>query len=260
MTPPCKRSNSGERMTNEGSAVYDGGVIVNAGSAVCNDTVAAKQALRRAVMARTRAFCADSEAARNASAAACACVQSLRAFAEAAVVLAYMPMPTEIDCTALIAAALARGKQVALPRVVRTRGKISVHELDFYVLAGGMADADRLMELLAAQTECGAYGIREPKTALRQLELGDCESIFGIVPGVAFTARGARLGHGNGYYDRYLARLQRAAQSSSMAVTTCGLCFAAQLTDAVPCVRHDVLMDYVATERGILRRTSPATD
>jgi 5-formyltetrahydrofolate cyclo-ligase len=65
-----------------------------------------------------------------------------------------------------------------------------------------------------------------------------------LVPGLAFTAAGARLGRGGGYYDRLLP-LRRAAS------TALGVCFALQIVAAIPREPHDQVVDAVVTEDGV---------
>jgi len=57
-----------------------------------------------------------------------------------------------------------------------------------------------------------------------------------IVPGLAFTAAGDRLGYGQGYYDRFLPTVSAA---------TVGVCFADQLVDEMPVTATDVRVDTV---------------
>ena len=67
-----------------------------------------------------------------------------------------------------------------------------------------------------------------------------------IVPGLAFTATGDRLGQGGGWYDRFLSEVRPDCVSI-------GVCFAEQLVDALPIESHDVVMDHVVTDRGVAR-------
>jgi len=67
-----------------------------------------------------------------------------------------------------------------------------------------------------------------------------------IVPGLAFTAAGDRLGQGGGWYDRFLSD----ARPDCVAI---GDCFNEQIVDALPTEPHDITMDVVVTDRGVLR-------
>ena len=64
-----------------------------------------------------------------------------------------------------------------------------------------------------------------------------------IVPGLAFTADGARLGQGGGWYDRFLSAVRSDC-------TTIGVCFSEQVVDALPVEPHDVAVDHVVTDEG----------
>jgi 5-formyltetrahydrofolate cyclo-ligase len=79
----------------------------------------------------------------------------------------------------------------------------------------------------------GRFGIREPVAgpALAQLDLI-------VVPGLAFTIEGSRLGRGAGFYDRFL---------STIPATTVkiGVCFEFQRVSQVPQESHDVKMDAI---------------
>lgn len=64
-----------------------------------------------------------------------------------------------------------------------------------------------------------------------------------LVPGVAFTRSGRRLGRGGGFYDRLLADPELCAVSF-------GICFALQVVDNLPTEPHDRPVDRIVTERG----------
>lgn len=67
-----------------------------------------------------------------------------------------------------------------------------------------------------------------------------------IVPGVAFTADGHRLGQGGGWYDRFLVRVADRC-------TTVGVGFAPQLVGELPVEAHDVTLDVVVTDAAVVR-------
>lgn len=63
-----------------------------------------------------------------------------------------------------------------------------------------------------------------------------------IVPGVAFTKDGQRLGHGKGYYDRFLLEHEKRYGSAPVTV---GVALKHQLLPDVPTVANDYKIDYV---------------
>lgn len=79
-------------------------------------------------------------------------------------------------------------------------------------------------------TEPGAHGIPAPHEHLPEIAAGELNLI--IVPGVAFTREGQRLGYGGGYYDRYLPGCKR-AQIIAVA-------FAEQILPSLPTEEHDL--------------------
>lgn len=73
-----------------------------------------------------------------------------------------------------------------------------------------------------------------------------------LVPGVAFTRTGERMGRGGGYYDRYLAQLPANA-------VKLGVGFAIQLVEELPVEAHDIALDGIITEEGLIERSSYKT-
>ena len=65
-----------------------------------------------------------------------------------------------------------------------------------------------------------------------------------MVPGVAFDRRGARMGHGFGYYDKLLEH----ARPDTPLVA---LAFECQLFNEIPTQSHDIFMDKIITEQSI---------
>lgn len=92
-----------------------------------------------------------------------------------------------------------------------------------------------------ADLTSGAYGILEP-SVIKPADEKDIDVI--LVPGLAFDRNGGRMGFGMGYYDRLL--------SESGAVKI-GLCYDFQLLDSIPAEKHDVPMNYIITEKEILK-------
>lgn len=68
-----------------------------------------------------------------------------------------------------------------------------------------------------------------------------------IVPLVAFTRAGGRLGYGGGFYDRTLEKLR--AQQSTL---TIGFAYGAQQADDLPLETTDQRLDMIVTEREII--------
>jgi len=62
-----------------------------------------------------------------------------------------------------------------------------------------------------------------------------------VVPGLAFTRAGHRLGQGGGHFDRFLPRLDDRCLRIAVA-------FAEQVVDTVPLEAHDIALDVVVTD------------
>ncbi len=84
----------------------------------------------------------------------------------------------------------------------------------------------------------GTMGIREPLPHLPRVEVDEIDAFF--CPGLAFDARGGRLGRGRGFYDRMLAR----ARPDALKI---GVCFPQQLVPDTFARSHDVPMDGILT-------------
>jgi 5-formyltetrahydrofolate cyclo-ligase len=134
---------------------------------------------------------------------------------------------SELDTHALIARALADGKRVAVPYCdART------HRMRPLGITRFPAD-------LAP----GTMGILEPDPALCAPALPEALDLV-IVPGIAFTRRGVRLGYGGGYYDRFLAALPARVPTLALAPDS-------QIADVLPTEPHDRRFDWLLTEGGL---------
>jgi len=115
----------------------------------------------------------------------------LAAYQTARTVLGYLNFGAELETESWLRQALSQGKQVLLPRVNRASGHLDLYQVQDlrYDVAPGM------------------WGIREPIAAHCRKVDALAEVDFILLPGVAFTRAGERLGYGGGYYDRLLARM-----------------------------------------------------
>jgi 5-formyltetrahydrofolate cyclo-ligase len=93
-----------------------------------------------------------------------------------------------------------------------------------------------------AERETHPFGFEQPAPGAVTIPPGDVDVV--LVPGVAFTRAGARLGRGAGYYDRFLPTLE---------ADIVGLTVEDRILESIPVEAHDVLMDWIATERGVRR-------
>ena len=66
-----------------------------------------------------------------------------------------------------------------------------------------------------------------------------------LLPGLAFSRKGQRLGRGGGFYDRYC---------KDYGGLTIGLCWERQVVDSIPCEEHDRNVDFVVTEKSLYHR------
>ncbi len=80
----------------------------------------------------------------------------------------------------------------------------------------------------------GAFGITEPEDSCPTVDPSEID--LAIVPGLAFSRSGIRLGRGKGYYDRMLPRLN---------CFKLGVCYSVALSDSIPSEKWDVPMDKV---------------
>lgn len=128
----------------------------------------------------------------------------------------FASLDSEIDTFPLIEKLLKERKDIYLPK---TNGDI----IDFYKV-------EDLSSLIISKDK---YKVREPnggeKISPMKIEVIIC-------PGVAFDKNGNRMGHGKGYYDRYLA---------SSPAYKIGVCYKEQLLNEIPYEEHDVKMDMV---------------
>jgi len=144
---------------------------------------------------------------------------------KADLVLTYVSYRDETDTLKLIEYLLAEGKATAVPRC-RKQG-----QMDFFLIKS----FDDLKPSF--------MGIPEPEYDETRL-VRKFTGALCIVPGTAFDLKGNRTGYGGGYYDRFLSREKD--------VTPAGICYSSLVFDTVPSEPHDISVDYIITEKGII--------
>ena len=188
------------------------------------DILAMKKALRQEALRARRSLSSSQRLAY--SAAIGKRLQKQPVFLAAHRVFAYASLDDEVHTEAMLRAMLARGQEVCLPYIT---GKYRME-------AAMLSHMDDLTE--------GIYGIRTVKAAVRHIV--DPKSIdLVLVPGVAFSPSGNRLGMGGGFYDAFLPRAMKAFRLA--------LAYQCQIFPAIPVGDNDVGVNMVLTENGILQ-------
>lgn len=148
----------------------------------------------------------------------CGRVEALPEFAAARCVALYCALGDEPD-TQRVLERWSRSKRLVVPRVEGAA-------MQFYAY-----DPAAMIR--------GAFGIAEPGPDAKRCPPEEIDLM--VIPGVAFTPAGARLGRGGGYYDRYLSQ-------PGLRAAKVGVCYRHQLVAQLPVEPHDLFMDKVIAE------------
>jgi 5-formyltetrahydrofolate cyclo-ligase len=140
----------------------------------------------------------------------------------ARMVMIYYSINQEVETLSIIRELVQRGKKVALP----------VCTLEKNLLAGMIKDLEELVP--------GKFGLMEPERGGPLLS--PCELDLVVVPGIAFDKQGNRLGHGAGYYDRFLTQTTHGYKL--------GLGYEFQVLEQLPVEPHDIPLDGLLTSGG----------
>ena len=146
-------------------------------------------------------------------------VLALESWRTARVVMAYASLPTEPDTRRIIQEAVREGKTVLLPRCV------SPVSMTAFPFTGW------------ENLEPGWLGISEPRVPVEETAVPEPDLI--LVPCVTASPDGRRLGHGAGYYDRFL--------ENRSGKTVC-LCFRKLMRKDIPTGSKDRLIGQVITD------------
>ena len=200
-------------------------------------------------------------------------VVGLECWRSAKEVMLFFSLPDEVDMLPLIRAALAEQKRIYLPRVIATQvsrgvdvcevaegntqpknstlpagNTVSGEEMILEVrelapgLMPGQLRPGQLAQMLPpeqlppGQLAPGRWGIWEPTDEAPLLSDYSRLDLV-VVPGVAFSSDGKRLGRGKSFYDRFLPLVPRAA--------FVGVCYPCQVVEQIPADPWDIGMDIV---------------
>ncbi len=145
-------------------------------------------------------------------------------YKNAGTIMLYLPLGNEIDTSKILKTAFADGKRCILPVTDQKTGVITPCEVDE-----------------GTEFKKGAFSVLEPiEKKIVEKELID---VF-LVPGIAFDKKGARVGFGKGCYDRLLC---------DISAIKIGYCYDFQICDEIPSEGHDIKMDFLITESGLIR-------
>lgn len=154
---------------------------------------------------------------------------SMPEFLSAPRVFTYISIGREVDTREIIEHCLKIGKTLALP---------------FNFENGVMSFS--LLDRPVDELQLGIFGIPVPAETSAKLipEKGDII----LVPALCYDENFYRLGHGGGYYDRYL---------STFRAFSVGLCREKQLLPCVPTDEFDMRVDCIVTEKGMRGQNRP---
>lgn len=147
---------------------------------------------------------------------------SMPEFLTAKTVFCFVGTAGEINTVLILKKILHEGKRLGVP-LCRGKGVMEVREIH------------GLDELCP-----GAYGILEPKERCRRIEPEEIDLAF--IPCLTCGKDGTRLGHGGGYYDRYLAQTD---------FTRAALCRSRLMEEQIPAGKYDCAMDQIISEEAV---------
>ena len=136
-------------------------------------------------------------------------------YQEARTIYFYLPYNQEVRTVPMLEQALKDGKKVAVP-------KCYGDEMKFIYL-------DDL-----SQVAPGYCNIPEP---IADEPVAEDDTALVLMPGLAFTKNGDRMGYGGGYYDKFLAKEPNHP--------TVALCYSFQMVESLPTAEYDIPVDCV---------------
>lgn len=136
-------------------------------------------------------------------------------YLNATAIYGYLSYNQEVRTETILEQALLDGKRVAVPKIFGEEMRfIYITEMD--------------------QIAPGYKGIPEP---IADEPVAKDLNALVLMPGIAFTEKGGRIGYGGGFYDRFLAK--------EPDHNTVALCYDFQILDALPVEEYDIPVDKV---------------
>ncbi|WP_270339940.1 5-formyltetrahydrofolate cyclo-ligase [Bacillus mobilis] len=146
-------------------------------------------------------------------------------WAEAKTIGITLSMENEVNTYPIIEKAWEEGKNVVVPKCNKGTRTMSFRQISNF-----------------DQLETVYMNLREPIPALTE-EVGADDIDLQIVPGVAYTGRGERIGYGGGFYDRYLVHYKG---------KTLSLAYSFQMVEHIPVEPFDKNVEKIITEKGTM--------
>lgn len=181
---------------------------------------AEKRSARKQARAQMDSLGADYRS--NADAAITDAITSSTWWQDAQTVFCYVSLPSEVSTRALLEDALSTGKRLCVP------------------LCTGPSDMELHQITSLDDLHPGTMGILEPDPS--SPEIDPWEVFLTVVPCVACTRMGIRLGKGGGYYDRFLAGYRGLSVIPS---------YERMLQYSLPAGQYDMAVPLVVTEQGV---------
>lgn len=166
----------------------------------------------------------DSIFIEEASKKACKIISSTPIFTHASTVLMYFPINNEISPLFLLEIALSQGKKVAFPVCDHQNNTLIFREIQ------GLDELTR-----------SKFGLLEPLPTCKEIEMD--ENTLCLVPALAFSRNGSRIGYGKGFYDKFLKDFKG---------ISLGISYSQLLFDKIPSENHDVPVNMIVTEREVI--------
>jgi 5-formyltetrahydrofolate cyclo-ligase len=149
-------------------------------------------------------------------------------FLEARIILLYVEGENEVRTKHILKRSFDFNKIVVLPAFDPERRKATILKVDH-------PDKD---------LQPGPRGVAEPNPA-RCKPVPIQKVDIAIIPGLAFDEKGARIGSGKGYYDRFIPELPATTRKVALA-------FEEQIIPQVPTESHDRHVDIIITDKRII--------